>query len=96
MLILTRKPGQRITIEPDARLDLRTPIGEVFADGPIEVSVGRVDGLQIKLAIHAHPCLQILRAELRTETGDRSSRTDSRGNALPRMSRNRRRTGRLP
>ena len=66
MLILTRKPGQRITIEPNADLDPETPVRKLFADGPIEVIVSRVNGAHVKLAIQAHPSLQILREELRT------------------------------
>ncbi len=64
MLVLTRKPGQSIMIEPDATLDLRTPIGELFRAGPIEVVVTHVNHLQVKVGIHAHPRLQILREEL--------------------------------
>ena len=79
MLILTRKPGQCITIEPDAGLDPETPVRKLFADGPIEVIVGRVDGSQVKLAIQAHPDLQILREELRAKPRSASRSTGSRG-----------------
>lgn len=79
MLILTRKPGQRITIEPNADLDPETPVRKLFANGPIEVIVGRVDGLQVKLAIQAHPDLQILRDELRTKPKSVSRLTGSQG-----------------
>ena len=44
MLILTRHPGQLIAIRPSATLDPATPIGRVFADGPIEILVTRVWG----------------------------------------------------
>ena len=78
MLILTRKPGQCITIEPNAGLDPETPVRELFANGPIEVIVGRVDGMHVKLAIQAHPDLQILREELRTAPKSTSRLTGSR------------------
>ena len=64
MLVLTRKPGQLIKIEPDETLNLATPIGELFADGPVEIIVTQVNGCQVKLGICAHPRLLILRDEL--------------------------------
>ena len=64
MLILTRKPGQLIKIEPDESLDPSTPVSELFVNGPIEVWVTQVIGPQVKLGIHAHPRLVILRNEL--------------------------------
>lgn len=79
MLILTRKPGQRITIEPVANLDPETPVRKLFANGPIEVIVGRVEGTHVKLAIQAHPNLQILREELRAKPRGTSRSTGSRG-----------------
>ena len=44
MLILTRHPGQLIAIQPSPTLHPATPIGRVFADGPIEILVTRVWG----------------------------------------------------
>lgn len=64
MLIITRKPGQCLTI------DLLHPAGnhlsaaELFAAGPLEIVVARVEGTRVQLGIHAHPHLRILRAEL--------------------------------
>ena len=63
MLILTRHPGQLIAIRPSATLDPATPIGRVFADGPIEILVTRVWGQQVSLGITAHAELVIYRAE---------------------------------
>lgn len=64
MLILTRKPGQRVRIEPDASLDPGTPIGELFASGPIEVVVTRVAGHRVRIGIIAPSGLTILREEI--------------------------------
>lgn len=64
MLILTRKPGQLLTIEPHKTLDLLTPVYELFAYGPIEVTVLRIRGSQVRLGIQADPRLQVLREEL--------------------------------
>lgn len=64
MLILTRKPGQLLTIGPDPSLDPATPVLELFADGPIVLLVAGVRGSVVKLGIRAHPRLTILREEL--------------------------------
>ncbi len=67
MLILTRQPGQIITIQP--REDLRpwTPVARLFADGPIEILVTRVQGNQVCLGIQAHPDLLVNRGERKTQ-----------------------------
>jgi len=64
MLILTRKPGQIIKIQPAADLPLTTPVGALFAEGPIEIVVQRVQGQQVRIGIQAHDGLLILREEL--------------------------------
>jgi len=64
MLILTRKEGQSIKIKPDEKLSPETPVGTLFADGPIEVKVKRIQGNQVRLGITAHPDLVVLRDEL--------------------------------
>ena len=64
MLILTRKPGQVVTINLREDVDLKTPVGELFAQGPIEVMVTAVNGAQVKLGIRADPRFLILRQEL--------------------------------
>jgi len=64
MLILTRKPGQIIKIQPAADLSLTTPVGALFADGPIEIVVQRIQGQQVRIGIQAHEGFLILREEL--------------------------------
>lgn len=64
MLLLTRKPGQGLTIGPDESLDLSTPIGRLFADGPIRVVVKKVDGEHVRLGVVADSQFLILREEL--------------------------------
>ncbi len=63
MLILTRKRGQSVCIEL-GNIDPCTPVGEVFADGPIRVLLVSVQYGQIKLGIEANSGLLILRSEL--------------------------------
>ncbi len=53
MLVLTRKPGQILEIKPAPGLDLTTPVGELFARGPIEVIALTINGSQVKLGIRA-------------------------------------------
>lgn len=63
MLILTHHAGQLITLQPNETLRTATPLGRVFADGPIEILVARVWGQQVSLGIKAHPELVIHRCE---------------------------------
>ena len=64
MLILTRKPGQIIKIQPAAELPLTTPVGALFSEGPIEIVVQRIHGQQVRLGIQAPDRFLILREEL--------------------------------
>ena len=63
MLILTRQPGQIITIQPREDLLPGTLVARLFADGPIEILVTRVRGNQVCLGIQAHPDLLVNRGE---------------------------------
>jgi len=63
MLIITRKPGQVIRIELSPDTDPATPIGEILAEGAIEVIVAQVCGAYVKLGVSAPLALAIQRAE---------------------------------
>jgi sRNA-binding carbon storage regulator CsrA len=63
MLIITRKPGQVIRIELAPETDPATPIGEILAEGAIEVIVAQVRGAYVKLGVSAPLALAIRRAE---------------------------------
>ena len=63
MLIVTRKPGQVVRIELAADTDPATPIGEILAEGAIEVIVAQVRGSYVKLGVSAPLTLAIRRAE---------------------------------
>lgn len=69
MLVLKRKSGERIRIEPDPCLSPATPIGELFRDGAIEIVVSDVNAMYVKIGIDADPRLLILRDELQQKTG---------------------------
>jgi sRNA-binding carbon storage regulator CsrA len=63
MLIITRNPGQVIRIELAPDTDPATPIGEILAEGAIEVIVAQVRGVYVKLGVSAPLALAIRRAE---------------------------------
>ena len=64
MLILTRKLGQSVCIDLMEHLDPRTPIGEIFSHGPIEVAITYIGGKHVKLGVTADTRFLILRHEL--------------------------------
>ncbi len=70
MLVLTRKPGEALLIEPEGDAS-----GEsLFAEGPVEIWIKGVQGNQVKLAIQAPSGLKILRAELEKKDRARLAR----------------------
>jgi len=64
MLILTRKPGQSLTIEPEPSIDPGTPVAQLFAGGSIRVQVFGGHGPSVRLGVEADPGFSILRDEL--------------------------------
>lgn len=62
MLMVTRKPGERVIISLDvaARPDLRA--SELFADGPIEIIMAETGLASARLAISAPGALLVSRA----------------------------------
>jgi len=53
MLILTRKPGQSLSIHPQPGLECDTLAEQFFAGGPIQVQVIGVQGAQVRLGVAA-------------------------------------------
>lgn len=64
MLVLARNPGETIRIDLMEGVDPRTPVGELFAAGAIEVTIAGVKGMQVKIGIQAERRFRILRGEL--------------------------------
>lgn len=64
MLIVTRKQNESVKIDLHKDTDPATPVGELFAEGPIEVAVKNIRRNQVKLGIQASSRLLILREEL--------------------------------
>lgn len=64
MLVLTRRVGESLRIYLDDHIDRSTPVGDLFADGPIEVMVVRCSGSQVKIGVAARSEFVVLRSEL--------------------------------
>ena len=60
MLILTRRPGESLRIEPEGAVPTEADPFGWFADGPIRVSVTGVHHGQVRIGIQAPPALRIL------------------------------------
>jgi len=61
---LTRRPGELQFINLAKSVDPNMTVGELFADGPIEVSILDVKGNQVRVGTQASNWLSILRDEL--------------------------------
>lgn len=66
MLVLSRKVGEVIRIELAEGVPRSTTVSELLGRGPIEITVTRIAGGSVKLAIRADRRLTILREELYT------------------------------
>ena len=64
MLILTRRNGELIKIDLHEDVDPDMPVGKLFAHGPIEIAVKKIDKSQVKIGIQASGLFLILREEL--------------------------------
>ena len=64
MLVLTRRIGESILIFPSNEVHPDTPISELFKDGPIQLTLTRVNGNQARLGIVAPNNLTIAREEV--------------------------------
>ena len=66
-LVLRRRVGESILISPQDGIDPATPISEIFADGPIEITINEIIGSRVSLDISAPDEILILRDELDTD-----------------------------
>ncbi len=64
MLVVTRRVGEIITIQLAKDIDPEISARQLFADGPIELVVKHIHGMQCKLGIVAGPQFRILRQKL--------------------------------
>ncbi|MFA7594370.1 MAG: carbon storage regulator [Thiohalobacteraceae bacterium] len=64
MLILSRRQGERLIIDLAEGVDEAMTVGELFFDGPIEITVLGLGSSQARIGIAAPQELVILRDEL--------------------------------
>ena len=64
MLILTRSVGTAFFIDLADSVDPQMPVGDLSADGPIEVSILSIKGNQARVGTEAPDELLILREEI--------------------------------
>lgn len=64
MPVLTRKPDQIVHILPRAGVLYQLTVQELFANGPIEILVRKVDGRRARLRVQEHHSLLVVRTEL--------------------------------
>ena len=63
MLIVSRRNAESILIEPAKDLDPAKPVGEIFGDGPIEITVFSGAGHRVKMGVAAPSALSIWRKD---------------------------------
>ncbi len=64
MLVLTRRVGESVFIFPSDKLSPDTPISALFRDGPIQLTLTRINGNQARIGIVAPATLTIAREEV--------------------------------
>lgn len=63
MLIISRKDAESILIRPGEDVDASMTLGELFADGPIEITVFSAAGNRVKMGVQAPQQLSIWRKD---------------------------------
>ena len=64
MLVLSRREGESLTLSLDPHIDPMTPACDLFAGGPLVITVLRHRGGMVRLGVAADSRLTVLRAEL--------------------------------
>jgi sRNA-binding carbon storage regulator CsrA len=64
MLVVSRKENESIQIEPLAGIDPSLTLREVFAQGPILLTLRHVGPRRVRIVIEAPSALKILRGEV--------------------------------
>jgi sRNA-binding carbon storage regulator CsrA len=63
MLVVSRKTNESITIEPQEGVDLSLTLGEVFAQGPIVLTLTHVGPRRARILVAAPKVLKVMRSE---------------------------------
>ena len=63
MLVVSRKENESITIEPLEGIDPSLTLCEVFAQGPIRLTLKHVGARRVRILIEAPSALKIMRSD---------------------------------
>jgi len=63
MLVVSRKENESITIEPLEGIDPSLTLREVFAHGPIRLTLKHVGARRVRIVIQAPSALKIMRSD---------------------------------
>lgn len=64
MLVFTRRNGESFVLYPATDLDPNMTVAELFAAGPIEITVTDMKPHQVRIGIEAPPEILVYRSEL--------------------------------
>ena len=67
MLVLSRRAGEAVRIELADDVPPFLTVGDLFSQGPIEITVTRISNGAVRIGISADQRLTILRSELRNK-----------------------------
>jgi sRNA-binding carbon storage regulator CsrA len=68
VLVVTRKENESIKIEPLDGIDPSLTLHEVFAQGPITLTLARVGARRVRIVVEAPVALRIKRTEVEPES----------------------------
>ena len=66
MLIVSRRDAESILIRPGDGIDLKTTLGDLFKNGPIEITIFSAGGSRVKMGVQAPEQLTIWRKKAAT------------------------------
>jgi sRNA-binding carbon storage regulator CsrA len=69
VLVVSRKENESIKIEPLDGIDPSLTLHEVFAQGPIILTLKHVGARRVRIIVEAPGALRIMRTEAEPETG---------------------------
>lgn len=68
MLVVSRKENESIKIEPLDGIDLSLTLHEVFAQGPIVLTLKHVGSTRVRIVVQAPHALKIMRCQPESES----------------------------
>jgi sRNA-binding carbon storage regulator CsrA len=63
MLVVSRKTNESITIEPQDGVDLSLTLGDIFAQGPIVLTLTHIGPRRVRILVAAPKVLKVMRSE---------------------------------